>query len=43
MSPRTNPRANNTEHRKMAKGEIVAGFIAPHPPHLVYGEKSATK
>lgn len=22
----------------MAKGEIVAGFIAPHPPHLVYGE-----
>ncbi len=20
------------------KGEIVAGFIAPHPPHLVYGE-----
>ncbi|WMS43835.1 tRNA U-34 5-methylaminomethyl-2-thiouridine biosynthesis protein [Acuticoccus sp. MNP-M23] len=22
----------------MPKGEIVAGFIAPHPPHLVYGE-----
>jgi 2-aminophenol/2-amino-5-chlorophenol 1,6-dioxygenase subunit beta len=22
----------------MAKGEIVAGFLAPHPPHLVYGE-----
>ena len=22
----------------MSKGEIVAGFIAPHPPHLVYGE-----
>ncbi|WP_276556071.1 tRNA U-34 5-methylaminomethyl-2-thiouridine biosynthesis protein [Ensifer adhaerens] len=22
----------------MTKGEIVAGFIAPHPPHLVYGE-----
>ncbi len=20
------------------KGEIVAGFLAPHPPHLVYGE-----
>jgi 2-aminophenol/2-amino-5-chlorophenol 1,6-dioxygenase beta subunit len=22
----------------MSKGEIVAGFLAPHPPHLVYGE-----
>lgn len=22
----------------MAKGEIIAGFLAPHPPHLVYGE-----
>ena len=22
----------------MPKGEVVAGFIAPHPPHLVYGE-----
>jgi 2-aminophenol/2-amino-5-chlorophenol 1,6-dioxygenase subunit beta len=22
----------------MRKGEIVAGFLAPHPPHLVYGE-----
>jgi 2-aminophenol/2-amino-5-chlorophenol 1,6-dioxygenase beta subunit len=22
----------------MAKGEILAGFLAPHPPHLVYGE-----
>lgn len=22
----------------MSGGEIVAGFIAPHPPHLVYGE-----
>lgn len=22
----------------MAKGKIVAGFIAPHPPHLVYAE-----
>jgi 2-aminophenol/2-amino-5-chlorophenol 1,6-dioxygenase beta subunit len=22
----------------MAKGAIVAGFLAPHPPHLVYGE-----
>jgi 2-aminophenol/2-amino-5-chlorophenol 1,6-dioxygenase beta subunit len=20
------------------KGEIIAGFLAPHPPHLVYGE-----
>ena len=20
------------------KGSIVCGFIAPHPPHLVYGE-----
>lgn len=24
--------------RSTKKGEIVAGFIAPHPPHLVYGE-----
>ena len=22
----------------MANGKIVAGFLAPHPPHLVYGE-----
>lgn len=22
----------------MNKGEIIAGFLAPHPPHLVYGE-----
>ncbi len=22
----------------MARGEILAGFLAPHPPHLVYGE-----
>jgi 2-aminophenol/2-amino-5-chlorophenol 1,6-dioxygenase subunit beta len=22
----------------MAKGEILAGFLAPHPPHLVYAE-----
>ena len=22
----------------MSSGEIVAGFLAPHPPHLVYGE-----
>jgi 2-aminophenol/2-amino-5-chlorophenol 1,6-dioxygenase beta subunit len=22
----------------MAKGRILAGFLAPHPPHLVYGE-----
>jgi 2-aminophenol/2-amino-5-chlorophenol 1,6-dioxygenase beta subunit len=22
----------------MASGRIVAGFLAPHPPHLVYGE-----
>ena len=22
----------------MAQGEIVAGFLAPHPPHLVYAE-----
>ncbi|MEQ8349149.1 MAG: 2-aminophenol 1,6-dioxygenase subunit beta [Sneathiellaceae bacterium] len=22
----------------MANGEILAGFLAPHPPHLVYGE-----
>jgi 2-aminophenol/2-amino-5-chlorophenol 1,6-dioxygenase beta subunit len=22
----------------MSKGEIIAGFLAPHPPHLVYGE-----
>ncbi len=25
----------------MAKGRIVAGFLAPHPPHLVYGENPA--
>ena len=22
----------------MNKGEVIAGFLAPHPPHLVYGE-----
>lgn len=22
----------------MSKGQIIAGFLAPHPPHLVYGE-----
>lgn len=22
----------------MSRGEIIAGFLAPHPPHLVYGE-----
>ncbi|MBK6659411.1 MAG: tRNA U-34 5-methylaminomethyl-2-thiouridine biosynthesis protein [Proteobacteria bacterium] len=22
----------------MRKGEIIAGYLAPHPPHLVYGE-----
>ena len=22
----------------MAQGEIVAGCLAPHPPHLVYAE-----
>ena len=22
----------------MSKGEIVAGCLAPHPPHLVYAE-----
>ncbi|MGE0315683.1 MAG: 2-aminophenol 1,6-dioxygenase subunit beta [Lautropia sp.] len=22
----------------MGQGEIIAGFLAPHPPHLVYGE-----
>ena len=22
----------------MSKGSIIAGFLAPHPPHLVYGE-----
>jgi 2-aminophenol/2-amino-5-chlorophenol 1,6-dioxygenase beta subunit len=22
----------------MVKGEILAGFLAPHPPHLVYGD-----
>jgi 2-aminophenol/2-amino-5-chlorophenol 1,6-dioxygenase subunit beta len=22
----------------MSKGEIVAGYLAPHPPHLVFGE-----
>lgn len=25
----------------MSSGEIVAGFLAPHPPHLVYGENPA--
>jgi 2-aminophenol/2-amino-5-chlorophenol 1,6-dioxygenase subunit beta len=24
--------------KDMSKGEIIAGFLAPHPPHLVYGE-----
>ena len=24
--------------RAMGKGRIVAGCIAPHPPHLVYAE-----
>ena len=24
--------------RTQKKGAIVAGFLAPHPPHLVYGE-----
>ena len=24
--------------KNMAKGKIVAGCLAPHPPHLVYGE-----
>ena len=24
--------------RTMAKGSIVAGCLAPHPPHLVYAE-----
>lgn len=22
----------------MREGKIVSGFLAPHPPHLVYGE-----
>ncbi len=22
----------------MSQGEIIAGFVAPHPPHLVYGD-----
>ena len=22
----------------MNEGQIIAGFLAPHPPHLVYGE-----
>jgi len=22
----------------MSKGEVIAGYLAPHPPHLVYGE-----
>ena len=22
----------------MSKGQIIAGYLAPHPPHLVYGE-----
>lgn len=25
----------------MSKGQIVGGFLAPHPPHLVYGENPA--
>ena len=25
----------------MAQGRIVAGFVAPHPPHLVYAENPA--
>ncbi len=27
----------------MAQGEIVAGFLAPHPPHLVYGANPPQK
>jgi 2-aminophenol/2-amino-5-chlorophenol 1,6-dioxygenase beta subunit len=27
--------------KDMSKGEIIAGFLAPHPPHLVYGENPA--
>ena len=27
-----------TSGRSMAKGSIVAGCLAPHPPHLVYAE-----
>jgi 2-aminophenol/2-amino-5-chlorophenol 1,6-dioxygenase beta subunit len=27
--------------KKMAKGKIVAGCLAPHPPHLVYAENPA--
>ena len=26
------------EEAIVAKGEILAGYLAPHPPHLVYGE-----
>lgn len=25
----------------MSRGQILAGFLAPHPPHLVYGENPA--
>ncbi|TDJ69198.1 MAG: tRNA U-34 5-methylaminomethyl-2-thiouridine biosynthesis protein [Proteobacteria bacterium] len=25
----------------MSQGEIIAGFLAPHPPHLVYGDNPA--
>jgi 2-aminophenol/2-amino-5-chlorophenol 1,6-dioxygenase subunit beta len=25
----------------MSKGQIIAGYLAPHPPHLVYGENPA--
>ncbi len=28
----------NPLRHDMAKGKIVAGCIAPHPPHLVYAE-----
>jgi 2-aminophenol/2-amino-5-chlorophenol 1,6-dioxygenase beta subunit len=27
-----------TTKARSRKGEIIAGFLAPHPPHLVYGE-----
>ena len=30
--------ANYSVGGNMAKGEIVAGCLAPHPPHLVYAE-----
>ena len=24
--------------KSMTKGEIIGGLLAPHPPHIVYGE-----